>query len=71
MTKLKIIVICLMIIGCSNRRDGDLAVHMADCSEDQMKKAERETKYCIDNSLLDKAFCYKSAIGRNCSVRIL
>ncbi len=65
MTRLTILAICISLIGCEARRDAN--AWDANCTEDQMKKVERETGYCVDNSLLDRAYCYEFAIGRNCT----
>jgi hypothetical protein len=38
------------------------------CTAKQNKKVETETLFCSKNTSLSSAYCYSSAITRNCSV---
>ena len=47
--------------------DWQLAAKTHRCTEEQMNKAQREAKWCNDNTSYFTSYCYGSAILRNCT----
>lgn len=54
--------------GCTGQSydDWSNAPKMHTCTADQMTRVQAETKWCTDNTSYLSAYCYGTAIIRNC-----
>lgn len=65
MRKLLVLMILVFSIGCEKEPTiGDF-----DCTNDQMKKAESEARFCRDSTELFPSYCYRTSISRNCVLK--
>jgi hypothetical protein len=55
----------MLLPGCE-RGDWQVAPRQYSCATEQMKKVEIETTFCIAKTDYTSAYCYGSAIIRNC-----
>jgi hypothetical protein len=58
--------ILLIISGCDSKIEWRDAPKEYKCTNEQMKKVEKESIWCTKNTDYFKEFCYGSAILRNC-----
>lgn len=70
MRPIRLILITLALAGCSRSAlDYIHAEQDYQCTVPQMKKAQDETLFCKAHTAHDPAFCFGSAIMRNCEPR--
>ena len=56
----------LLFTSCTENPDWKLAAVTHECSECQFKRVEAETLFCNQNTGFLSAYCFGSAILRNC-----
>lgn len=58
----------LLLCACEKlpELDWEAAPRTHACTDEQMKKVERESSWCTENTGWIKNYCYGSAIIRNC-----
>lgn len=62
-----ILITCLFLISCSqDGKDWRNATRYYKCTKEQMDRVEHEANWCRTNAGYGKAYCYGSAIIRNC-----
>lgn len=67
---MKYLILLIFLVGCTeieSNNEWAKAPRQHNCTTEQMKKVEQETKFCNENTTFYKTYCYGSAIMRNCT----
>ena len=67
--KYLLLILIPLCVSCAYDETDDwrTAQYTYSCTDEQFQKVEKETTFCVDKVSIDKPYCFRTSIIRNCT----